>query len=131
MSSAFHFFWVWSQTFTQGFFAFLVAQRNWTKNLNHLSFFSPVHLLINYKDTKNEMSSLLVFNRVYRLEIQSSQSCWYFRPSFFFCPSNLLSVHLPHPSSLPKVKEQYIYRQCMLGGGGGGVLFWTQKKSGF
>jgi hypothetical protein len=29
------------------------------------------HGLINYKDTKPKISSLLVFNRVYRLEIQS------------------------------------------------------------
>ncbi len=36
------------------------------------------------------MSSLLVFNRVYSLEILSV--CWYFRPSFVnYCPSNLLS----------------------------------------
>jgi hypothetical protein len=37
------------------------------------------------------MSSLLVFNRVYRMEIQSV-TCWYFRPNFVnYCPSNLLS----------------------------------------
>jgi hypothetical protein len=36
---------------------------------------TPRHGLNNYKDTKPEMSSLLVFNRVYRLEI------WYFRPA--------------------------------------------------
>ncbi len=29
------------------------------------------HGLSNYKDTTNKMSSLLVFNRIYRLEIQS------------------------------------------------------------
>jgi hypothetical protein len=34
------------------------------------------HGLNNYKDTKPSMSPLLVFNRVYRLEIYS-QSCWY------------------------------------------------------
>jgi hypothetical protein len=34
---------------------------------------------IDHKDTKPYMSSLLVFARVYRLEIYS-QLCWYFRP---------------------------------------------------
>jgi hypothetical protein len=37
------------------------------------------------------MSSLLVFNSVYRLEWRYSQSCLYFLPSFVnYCPSNLL-----------------------------------------
>ncbi len=38
-----------------------------------------IHGPNNYKDTKPQMSSLLGFNRVYRLEIHS-KSCWYFRP---------------------------------------------------
>ncbi len=32
-----------------------------------------------HRYTKPQMSSLLVFNRVYKLEIHR-QSCWYFRP---------------------------------------------------
>ncbi len=53
------------------------------------------------------MSSLLVYNRVNRLEIQSVMLV--FRPSFVnYCPSNLLSGS---PPPLPKVKVQYtVYR---------------------
>jgi hypothetical protein len=38
-----------------------------------------------------------------------------------YCPSTFSLVHLPPP--LPKVKVQYIlYRQCVAGGWGGGLL---------
>jgi hypothetical protein len=49
-----------------------------------------------------------------------SQSCWYFRPSFVNCsPSNLLSGSTP---PLLCIKVQYtVYRQCVAGGGGGGL----------
>jgi hypothetical protein len=58
------------------------------------------------------MSSLLVFIKVYRLEIQYSQSCWYFRPSFVsYCPSNLLSIHLPPPFP-ESMKLKYIQTVC-------------------
>ncbi len=51
------------------------------------------HGLINYKDTKPELSSLLVFNKVYRLEIVSVMLV--FSTSFVnYCPSNLLSGSL-------------------------------------
>ncbi len=50
----------------------------------------PPQGLINYEETKPSMSSLLVFNRIYRLEIQSvtlvfSTCC------VNYCPSNLFS----------------------------------------
>ncbi len=49
---------------------------------------SPSHGLNNCKDTKPEMSSLLVFNRVYRLDIQSVMLV--FSTDFVnYCPSNL------------------------------------------
>ncbi len=68
------------------------------------------------------MSSLLVFNRVYRLEWRYSQSCWYFRPSFVnYCLSNLLSGSTS-PPPLPKAIVQYIQTSCGWVGVGGGVL---------
>jgi hypothetical protein len=37
-----------------------------------------------------------------------SQACWYFRPTFVnYCPSNFLSVHLPHPS--PSQNQSTLY----------------------
>jgi hypothetical protein len=64
------------------------------------------------------MSSLLVFNRDYRLEPQSVMLV--FRPSFVnYCPSNLLSCS---PPPLPKVKIQCIQKVCGWEVGGGGVL---------
>ncbi len=61
----------------------------------------------NYKDTKPEMSSLLVFNRVYRLEIQSVMLVFSSRTTF--------SLTSP-PSPLPKVNVQYIQTVCGCGG---------------
>jgi hypothetical protein len=37
--------------------------------------------LYNYKDTKPQISSLLVFNRV--IDWRYSQTCWYFRPALW------------------------------------------------
>ncbi len=55
------------------------------------------HGLDIYKDTKLEVSSLLKFNRVYRLEIQSVMLV--FSTGFVdYCPSNFLSGYLPPPS---------------------------------
>ncbi len=59
------------------------------------------------------MSSLLVFNRIYR-QVGIFSSCELL-PMYF--PSDL-----PHPSPLPKVKVQYIQTVCRCGGGGVGVL---------
>jgi hypothetical protein len=56
------------------------------------------------------MSSLLAFNRVYRLEIQSVAI---FDPSYELLPLCLLS-DLPHPYPLPKVNLQ-LYRQFEAG----------------
>ncbi len=56
------------------------------------------------------MSSLLVFNRVYKLE--PCQLCWYFWPRFVnYCPYNLLSG-LPPLLPLHKVKVQYTQKMC-------------------
>jgi hypothetical protein len=64
------------------------------------------------------MSSLLVFNRVYRLEIQSVIQYKYFRPSLVnCCPSNLMSGSPASP--VPKVQVQTV---CGGGGGGKGAL---------
>jgi hypothetical protein len=62
------------------------------------------------------MSSLLVFNRVYRMEIQSVMLV--FSDPLVNCfPSNLLA-DLPYPSPLPKVKYRIlVYRQFMAMGG--------------
>jgi hypothetical protein len=76
------------------------------------------------------MSSLLVFNRVYELEIQSVMlDCWYFRPSFVsYFPSNLFFWFTP---PLPKVKVQYVYTDSVWLGGGGGVEFcWRPYSAG-
>ncbi len=65
------------------------------------------------------MSSLLVFNRVYRPQI--SQSNWYFRLLLWKRPSNLLKfslIHLP-PPPLPCVnKYRGIHTVCNGGGWG-------------
>ncbi len=85
------------------------------------------HWLINYKGTKKVISSKKkltcngtfrqVLIRVYRLEIQYSQSCWYFRPSFVnFSPSNLLFGSPPPPP----LKVQYLQTVCGCMGLGGG-----------
>ncbi len=70
---------------------------------------SHCHGRRNCKDTKPSMSSLLVLNRVYRLEIQSVML--------------VFSIPLPSlwplpPSPLPKVNVQYIKTVCDCGGGG-------------
>jgi hypothetical protein len=64
------------------------------------------------------MSSLLVFNRVYRLD---TQSCWYFSTQLCeLLPPNLPTGSGPPPLPHPKVKVQYmLYRQCMAGKGRG------------
>jgi hypothetical protein len=64
------------------------------------------------------MSSLLVFNRVYRLEIQSVMLVFSI-PLVNCCPSTF-SLTSPTPSPLPKVDVQYIQTVC--GWGGVGVL---------
>ncbi len=67
------------------------------------------------------MPSLLVFNRVYRLEIQSVMMV--FSPGFMnYYPSNLLSV-CSSPTPLPIVNKYevysiHVYVQCVGGGGG-------------
>jgi hypothetical protein len=67
------------------------------------------------------MLSLLVFNRVYRLEVQPVM--WFFRPSFVnYCNSNLLSGS---PNPLPKVKSQCVAGR---GWGGGGVLSYVGDR---
>ncbi len=68
------------------------------------------------------MSSLLVFNRVYRLEIQSVML--HFRPSFAnYCSSNLLSSS-PTPPLPPFPKSTY----TVCGWEGMGVLSWLESK---
>jgi hypothetical protein len=69
----------------------------------------------NHKDTRPYMSSSLVFNRVYRLEIQSVMV--FSTPLVNCCPLYILS-DLPHPYPLPKVNVQYIQTVCGCGGGG-------------
>ncbi len=62
------------------------------------------------------MSSLLVFNRVYRLDVQSVMLV-FSTPLVNCCPS-IFSLTSP----LPKVNVQYIQTVCVaVGGGGGGV----------
>ncbi len=57
------------------------------------------------------MSSLLVFDRVYRRETQSVMLVFL---TVNYYPSNLLSGS-PHPSALPKVNIQYIQTVCVAG----------------
>ncbi len=59
------------------------------------------------------MSSSLVFNKVYRLEIRTlsySQSCWYFRPIFMnYCPSNLSgSPRLLYENMGSELQNRYV-----------------------
>ncbi len=65
------------------------------------------------------MSSLLVFNRVYRLE--NSQSCWYFRHLLWTrTPLTFSLVHLAHlpPPCVNKYRGTCIQCiQCVTGGG--------------
>ncbi len=62
------------------------------------------------------MSSLLVFDRVYRVEIQSVLLV--FSAAFLnFCPSNLLSGKLP-PLSCVNKYTVYTYTVCKMGGYG-------------
>jgi hypothetical protein len=60
------------------------------------------------------MSSLLMFNRVYRQEIQS-----FMLVSTRLYPSNLLSCSPPPSSPLPKVKVHYKLILCDWEGVGG------------
>jgi hypothetical protein len=69
------------------------------------------------------MSSLLVFIRVYRLEIQSVILV-FSTPLVNHCPSNLLtsSPPRPPPPPLPSLCEKvqvYVFIQCVTGGWGG------------
>ncbi len=68
------------------------------------------------------MSSLLVFNRVYRLEILSVMLV--FSTSFVnYCPSNLLSGWLPlPPSPLPCVNKYTVYAYSVCKRGKYGVI---------
>jgi hypothetical protein len=69
------------------------------------------------------MSSLLVFNRVYRLEIQSVLLV--FRPIFVnYCPSTFSQVHLP-PPPLPCVNKYRSIQsiQCVTKGGGDRIVW--------
>jgi hypothetical protein len=59
------------------------------------------------------MSSLLVFYRGYKLEIQSVMLV-FLTPLVNCCPSNV-----PSPPTLPKVNVQDIQTVCGCGGGGG------------
>jgi hypothetical protein len=71
------------------------------------------------------MSSLLVFNRVYRLEIQSV--IWVFSTGFVnYCPSNLLSGYLSRLPPLPFVNKYtiYTYTGCKVGG------VWGHRRGG-
>ncbi len=74
------------------------------------------------------MSSLLVFNRVYRLEIQSvmlvfsTQLC-----ELLYCSSSILSGSSP---PIPKVKVQYIQTVCSWHGVGGVELCWRPYSTG-
>jgi hypothetical protein len=62
------------------------------------------------------MSSLLVFNGVFKLEIQSVMLL-FSTPLVYCCPSTF-SLTLP----LPEVNVQYIQTVCGCGWGMGGVL---------
>jgi hypothetical protein len=62
------------------------------------------------------MSSLLVFNRVYRLEIQSVM--FVFSTGFVnYCASNLFSWLAPPPPPLPWVNKHAIYTYTVCKGG--------------
>jgi hypothetical protein len=70
------------------------------------------------------MSSLLVLNRVNRLEIQSvmfvfsTQVCGFV--NYCITPLTFSLVHLPHPST-PSQSQSTVYRNIVWLGGGGGV----------
>jgi hypothetical protein len=72
------------------------------------------------------MSSLLVFTVIEFIDWRYSQSCWYFRPTFLVCLSNLLSG-----SSPPSLSQRIVYIVCGLEGVGGNVeLCWRQYSAG-
>jgi hypothetical protein len=76
---------------------------------------TSIHGRRNYKDTKPEMSSLLVFDKFYRLEIQSVMLV-FSTPLVNCCPSTFSLTLTPSP--LPKIIVQYIqYRQFVAVGG--------------
>ncbi len=89
--------------------------------------FGYLHGLINYKDnkTKYKISSLLVFNWVYRLEIHSVMLV--FSTQLQYCPSHLLS---DSPTPLSKVKLQNNTDNVRLGGAGGVELCWRPYSAG-
>jgi hypothetical protein len=70
-----------------------------------------VHGLINYKDTKTINVSLLVFNRVYRLELLSVMLVF----STGFVNSNPLTSLISSPPfpPLPCVNKYTVYRYTM------------------
>jgi hypothetical protein len=72
------------------------------------------------------MSSLLVVNRVYRLEIQSVTLVFLTQLCERLPLSNLSLVHLPHPSPLPPSQSQSTvdtdHRVWLGGGGSWGLL---------
>jgi hypothetical protein len=71
------------------------------------------------------MSSLLVFNRVYRLEIRFSHVGIFDPALWTIAPLTFFLVHLPHPPPLSKFKVQYIQTLCGLEGGGCWVVLET------
>jgi hypothetical protein len=75
------------------------------------------HARRNYKDTKPlNVVFTGVFNRVYRLEIQSVM-LWFSTPLVNCCPCTF-SLTSPAPPTLPKVNVQYV--QTVWRGGGCG-----------
>jgi hypothetical protein len=72
----------------------------------------------NYYDTNPLTSSLLVFNRVYRLEIQSVMLV-FATPLGNCCPSTFSLTSPTPPPKVPKVKVQYIQTVCGCGRGDG------------
>ncbi len=74
-----------------------------------------------YKDTKPQKSSLLVFNRVYRLEIQSIILVFSTPLVNYSAPLTFSLVHLPPPlSCVNKYKDTCIHTVCNGGGVGWG-----------
>ncbi len=73
----------------------------------------------NYNDIKPKRSSLLAFNRVYRLEIQSIMLV-FSTPLVNHCPSNLLTGSAPPPLLIRK--GLCIYTVCNGGGEGSGCV---------
>jgi hypothetical protein len=66
------------------------------------------------------MSSLLVFNKVYRMEVRSVMLVLFSTTLVNCCPSTF-SLNFPTPPPLPKVNVKYIQTVCGCGGGALGV----------